>query len=227
MQCRQPTTHPTRAPVRAASPLKARGSGAGERVPARWSAQASVAGRRQCARPGDSLHSLATSRSARPRGEANGAVGGDERLFLQGVEGQLLSGEARRGRDAPLLRRALSHGRDQQHLLPDAGRRDARALGGRGARPLRIHAQGAAADHAPEAPQGGRGRRRRVPAARGGPRAEARAAALPASAVLQEGPRGARRFPRAACRRAGRLLSSSATRAGRTRRSTRCCVPGA
>src|SRR6266850_7483804 len=44
----------------------------------------------------------------------------NERLFLQGVGGPLLSGEDAGGGHAALLRRALPDGRNQQHLLQDA-----------------------------------------------------------------------------------------------------------
>src|SRR2546427_568146 len=53
----------------------------------------------------------------------------NERFFLQGVGGPLLSGEDAGGRHAALLRGALPDGRDQQHLLPDAGHIVARARG--------------------------------------------------------------------------------------------------
>src|SRR5262249_575738 len=56
------------------------------------------------------------------------AISGCERLFVQGVEGQLLSrGHEARG-DARLLQRAPADGGDQQHLLPHAEDRNARAL---------------------------------------------------------------------------------------------------
>src|SRR5262245_25694466 len=51
----------------------------------------------------------------------NADVNRNERLFLQGVGGAFLSGEAQGVRDAALLRRALPDGRDQQHLLQNAG----------------------------------------------------------------------------------------------------------
>ena len=70
-----------------------------------------------------------------------------ERLQLQGVEGQLLPrGDEARG-DAPLLRGALPDRGGQQHVLPDAGRGPAAALGGRGPRRLHLRAEGLAAHH--------------------------------------------------------------------------------
>ncbi len=86
-----------------------------------------------------------------------------------------------------LLRRAARHRRDQQHLLPDAQGRAARALGGTGAERFRLRPQGLAAHHPHEAAQG-RGGKRRLPVRdRGGPGREARARVLPAPALLQEG----------------------------------------
>ena len=57
------------------------------------------------------------------------ALGRRERLRLQGMEGHLLPREDAARRDARLVRRAAALGRDQQHLLPDAQGRGARALG--------------------------------------------------------------------------------------------------
>src|SRR5712691_7016035 len=59
------------------------------------------------------------------------ALGGRERLFLQGMERQLLSREHQAGHHAGLVRRAPADSRDQQHLLSDAEDRGARELGAR------------------------------------------------------------------------------------------------
>src|SRR5207247_6056868 len=72
------------------------------------------------------------------------AVCGRERLFLQGVEGQLLSqGHAAR-RHAAFLRRTPAHGGDQQHLLPDAQDERAGELGKADAGELQVRHQGLA-----------------------------------------------------------------------------------
>ena len=52
-----------------------------------------------------------------------------ERLFLQGMEGQLLSGGHEAGGHARLVCRAPADGGDQQHVLSDAQGRGARELG--------------------------------------------------------------------------------------------------
>src|SRR5580765_5461145 len=46
------------------------------------------------------------------------------RLQLPRMEGQLLSGRPRGGEDAAVLRGAISHRRDQLHVLSDAERED-------------------------------------------------------------------------------------------------------
>src|SRR6266851_1295619 len=70
------------------------------------------------------------------------------RLQLSRVEGQLLSGGSSRGEDAWVLRRPLSDGRDQLHVLPDADREASGRMGRANAVPLQADAQGAAAHHA-------------------------------------------------------------------------------
>src|SRR5579862_7992185 len=77
----------------------------------------------------------------------DGTSGRHEWLFVQGMARPVLSAKAARGRDAALLRGALRDGGDQQHLLPDAARGDARAVAHPGARALHLHAEGAAPDH--------------------------------------------------------------------------------
>src|SRR5262245_54873216 len=87
----------------------------------------------------------------------NADVSRNERLFLQGVGGVFLSGEAARLRDAAPLCPAAPDGRDQQHLLQDAGRGAARSLGAGGPRGLHLHAQGTPPHHPHQAHQGCRG----------------------------------------------------------------------
>ncbi len=82
------------------------------------------------------------------RRTGDAVVGRNERVFVQGVARAFLSGEAARQRDAALLRRALHDGRDQQHVLPHAGRVDARAMVAAGSRSVHVHAEGAEAHHA-------------------------------------------------------------------------------
>src|SRR5262245_4759425 len=77
-----------------------------------------------------------------------------QRVRLQGVEGVVLSqGPAGRG-DAPLLRRAVPDGRDQQHVLPDSEDVGGRGVGGGGAGRVPVRTQGLAADHAFPAAKG-------------------------------------------------------------------------
>ena len=93
----------------------------------------------------------------------------NERVLLQGVEGELLSRGSSRLRDAPPLLVAAAFRRDQQHVLPDAARVAPRELGRAGSGRVLLRAEGVAADHAPQASEGGgrrgrlllRGRRRR------------------------------------------------------------------
>ncbi len=141
------------------------------------------------------------------------------------MEGEFLSrGPAGLG-DAALLRRAAHGGRDQQHVLPDAARGDrSRRWAAQVPRGLRLRAQGVAAHHAPQASQGGRGRRRLLLRHRGDARRPARARPLPAAAEPEEGPgRAWSRSCDAAARDRGRR-SSSGTRPGSTTRSSRRCA---
>ena len=156
-------------------------------------------------------------------------LAGTSGYLLQGVAGPLLSGEAPRGRDAALLRPAFRDGRDQQHLLPHAGGVDAHALVGRGARELRVHAQGSAPDHAREALARGRVGRGRVRAARNRAGQQAWRAAVPVAAAHEEGPSSAAGLSWfAAARQAHRLRVSPRLVAGRrsirdaSRRMARC-----
>src|SRR5262249_56567050 len=110
----------------------------------------------------------------------------------------VLPREAAGGRYARVLRRRLPRGRDQQHVLPDAGAEDARLMGRADAAALPLRVEGAAADHAPIAPEGGRRADARVRATERGARREARSAALPASAQPEGRPRSARDVPRRA-----------------------------
>src|SRR5207237_677705 len=122
----------------------------------------------------------------------------DLRLQLPGVEGQLLSARSPGGEDAALLRRALSDGRDQLHVLPDAERDARRRMGGADAGALQAHAEGAAPDHARQpAEERRRARRHVLPGGRHA-RRQARRASLPAAAEPEEGRRAVRRVPRRA-----------------------------
>src|SRR5919198_4480739 len=64
------------------------------------------------------------------------------------MERQLLSGRFVRGEDAAVLRRPVSYGRDQLHVLPDAEREARRRLGGADAVAVQAHAESAAAHYA-------------------------------------------------------------------------------
>src|SRR5262249_53181429 len=118
------------------------------------------------------------------------------RLQLSRVARAVLPREAAGGRYARVLRRRLPRGRDQQHVLPDAGAEDARLMGRADAAALPLRVEGAAADHAPIAPEGGRRADARVRATERGARREAWSAALPASAQPEGRPRSARDVPR-------------------------------
>ena len=116
--------------------------------------------------------------------------------------------------------------RDQQHLLPAARPRDAAALGGRGAARLRLRAEGLAAHHPPPAALG-RSRRRRSTTSSTSPPPSASGSGPSSS---RPRPSSRRTWPACATswpssRRRGPSRSSSATRPGGTRRSTRRCAP--
>ena len=115
----------------------------------------------------------------------------------------------------------LPGGRDQQHVLPDAEAGAARGLGRAGAGGLSLRAQGLAAHHAHQAPQGGRRRGEVPPRLRAPARGQARACPLRAAPEPQEGRPAPRGVPRAPPVPTRRPRSSSATRPGWTRRSTR------
>src|SRR5882724_11273755 len=122
----------------------------------------------------------------------------DRHLWLQlpGVEGELLSGRPRDGEDAALLRRALSHRRDQLHLLPDAEREDRVRMGGADAVAVQADAEGAAAHHPRQpAETGGRARAGVLPG-RGHARRQAGRAAVPAAAEPEKRSGAVRRVPR-------------------------------
>ncbi len=118
----------------------------------------------------------------------------NERLQLQGVEGQLLPGEDARQGDAELLCPAVLHRRDQQHVLSHAVSQRARVVGHAGAGKLSVCPQGAPGDHALQAAQGRPRPDGAIPA--GGVRAQAAVgtAALSATAEFQERPGEARRI---------------------------------
>src|SRR4029079_17298559 len=76
-----------------------------------------------------------------------------ERLFIQGVEGGLLSRGDEARADARVVRRATAHRRDQQHVLSDTEAIDARSMGGNDAREFPLRDQAPAANHPYLAPQ--------------------------------------------------------------------------
>src|SRR5262249_16717893 len=134
--------------------------------------------------------------SRRGQRHADRVPRGNVRLQLSGVARFVLSREAAGRRYARLLRRRLSHGRDQQHVLPDAGPGAARLLDRADAWTLPLRAQGAAADHAPATPEGGRRAGARVRTAERGAGRQARPPALPASSQPEGRPVPAPGLPR-------------------------------
>src|SRR5712692_12112296 len=123
------------------------------------------------------------------------ASGGRERLFLQGVEGKLLSGKHEAGWHARLVRRAPADSRDQRYLLSDAEGDRARELGEEHARAFPLRDQGIAAHHAHGAAESRHGSRfGRLPLQEPcGTGRQARPGAVPAAAVHKEGPAAPRR----------------------------------
>src|SRR5262245_12946802 len=92
---------------------------------------------------------------ARPQTDlAYESVCGDKRVFVQGMEGAVLSRGPAGQTDAPLLRGALSVVGDQQYRLPHAEGLNARTVGSRGARRFQVRAQGPATDHTHQTTQG-------------------------------------------------------------------------
>ncbi len=130
----------------------------------------------------------------------------DQRLLVQGVEGQLLPRRSSRGGHAPVLCRASARGRDQQHVLPDAQGRPPRGLGGAGSGRLPLRAEGFAEDHAPQAAEGGLRGGRIFPSRRRDAGRPVGAFAVSAAAEPEEGPSAAGGFPGAASRRGPRGL---------------------
>src|SRR5476649_1857470 len=143
----------------------------------------------------------AATATARPRDKTNRArissslndLDRHIRLQLPGMERELLSRRSRGEEDAAVLRRAVSHRRDQLHVLPDAERGDCRRLGGADAVALQAHAEGAAPHHARQPAEKRRGVRRRVLPGGLDARRQARRAAVSAAAEPEEGPGGVRR----------------------------------
>src|SRR6267143_2837301 len=139
---------------------------------------------------------------ANSRSESDADVSRCQWLFLQRVEGQLLSGEHQAGGDAGVVRRAPAHGRDQQHLLSDAQGERARELGEVHARGFPVLDQSLAPHYPPGATEGG-GRggfgRFSLPEP-GGTRPQARPGAVPAPAVHEERPAAAERISPPAAR---------------------------
>ena len=147
------------------------------------------------------------------------------RLQLPGVARHVLSREVQHRQDAGVLCRALLDRRDQLHLLSHAEREAARRLERGNARALFVHAQGAAADHARRQAAALRRSDADVLPDRADARPQARHAALPAAADVQEGRGGAARLPRAAARAASAPRSSSGMRPGTIRRCSTSCAP--
>ena len=114
------------------------------------------------------------------------------------MEGQLLPGEDLREEDAPLLRGAVHHRGGQLYLLPPAQREDPGRLAGRHARRLYLHPQGVAPNNPRRAPEGLRRAAGRLLRASASPGAEARRAALPATAVAEKRPASPASLPRLA-----------------------------
>jgi transposase len=81
-------------------------------------------------------------------GTTNGPLHRHQWLLLQAMEGHVLSREPAGSADAPILRRAVLYGRDQQHVLWYAQGIDLGRMGRRGPRRFPVRAQGAEADHA-------------------------------------------------------------------------------
>ena len=204
MQCRQPTTHPTRAPVSAASPLKARGSGAGQR-----SCSLERAGERRRPTPVRPTGRFATL----PRHVAIGqAARRSEWSCWRGRAAiPTRSGRAasiRRScprRDAPLSTASASPTVEINNTFY---RMPAEAMLARWADEVpdaSLRAQGAAADHAPAAPQRPSGdvaeflRRAAVARRRSSGRSSS----------------SCRRTSRRTCRGCGDFLGAAARRAGR------------
>ena len=154
-----------------------------------------------------------------------------ERLFLQGVEGRLLSRRHEARRDARLVRRAAADGGDQQHLLPHAQGDDARELGAH--RRRRASASPSRLRAASRTSRGSRPSRRptRCTTCTGTSRRSATSAARCCSSCRRNLKKDLPRLdgiPRACCRRTTAPPSSSATTAGSTTTSTpRCSAAGA
>src|SRR6266850_3251755 len=74
-------------------------------------------------------------------------LSGHQRLLVQGVEGPVLSGGSVGKANAPLLRRAVSNRRNQQHFLSHAQGVGFRSLGEPGSGRFQVRAQGIATDY--------------------------------------------------------------------------------
>src|SRR5262249_12228995 len=102
------------------------------------------------------------------------------------MERQLLSQRSLGREDAAVLCRAVPHGRDQLHVLPDAEREAGGRVGRADAVAVQTHAEGASADHARQATEAGRRSRRRFLRGRRHAGRQARRAALSAAANLKK-----------------------------------------
>src|SRR5438477_6428397 len=90
-----------------------------------------------------------SARTGRPPATPDADAVRDERLQLRALAGNVLSGGPAEIEDAPVLRVAFRHGRDQLQLLPQTHREAPRGLGGTGAGALPLRAQGVATHHPP------------------------------------------------------------------------------
>src|SRR5438309_1535861 len=130
----------------------------------------------------------------------------DERVHLQGVARNLLSGGPSLEEDARVLRGAVRQRRDQLLLLPEAHVEDPRGLGGASAGAVPLRAQGLAEDHAPEAAARVRGSGGIVRGCSADPEQPPGAGAVSAPSELQGGPAALARFPPPAPTRSARGL---------------------
>ena len=142
-----------------------------------------------------------------------------ERLLVQGVEGQFLSGEHEAGRHARVLRRAAADGGDQQHLLPDAEGHGSGELVTANAGELPLRHQGVAPHHALRASRPKRRATRSSTSTAISPRSAKRGPVLYQLPPFLKKDLAGYRLLRC-CLRDTRLHSNSATTPGSTTRST-------
>src|SRR5262245_47525372 len=114
------------------------------------------------------------------------------------MEREFLSVETPGGENAAVLCRAISHGRDQLHVLPDAEREAAGGLGSADAVALQADVEGAPPHHPRQPAEKLRRARQWLLPRRGVARRQARRAALSAAAESQKRSRAPRRVSRRA-----------------------------